>query len=454
MNTKINLRKLLLLVLYCGFAALILLILNNLSELGYDEWLKTVNLLILLVFIIQIGLIKLLKNDIFSISGIFLIFSYLFHLSYPFLFFINYDLGAMSYADPTVRYGTDIFRTAVSYSLASIIMLFLGMIMVIEKSHNIDFIDAKKNDFNKKLGILSIIVALPIDIYLLITRLLSMVTMGYTGDVADSSLLLFISYLLLPGVFLYISSIQDTRKVRIIAIGYIIYKLIGTFTGLRAYTILQIILFLYLYLKSIEKFKLKTAIYGIITGYFMLSWLIVIRNTRETGITLTSLLEIFDINNNVILNSLTEFGITINVVCITFAYQVEHVFGGQVMYSLLAIVPKVTQIFSQLDDNNIYNALDLFKYGGSYIADFYFDFGYWGLIACLIYGLIIQKISNFVNKSLKSGNYYGVAIWLPVVVDIIFSVRSGTYKLPRVFIWTIIMMAILKGYLKLMQRKN
>jgi hypothetical protein len=453
MNTKINLRKLLLLALYCGFTALILLILNNISELGYNEWLTTVNLLTLLVFIIQIGFIKLLKNDIFSISGMFLIFSYLFHLSYPFLFFIDYNLDVMSYADSTVRYGTDIFRTAVSYSLASIIMLFLGMIMVIEKS-NIDFIRAKKNNFNKKLGIIFIIIALPIDIYLLIIRLLSMVTMGYTGDVADSSLLLFISYLLLPGVFLYISSIHDTRKVRIIAIGYIIYKLIGTFTGLRAYTILQIILFLYLYLNSIEKFKLKTTIYGIITGYFMLSWFIVIRNTREIGITLTSLLEIFDINNNVILNSLTEFGVTINVVCITFAYQVEHVFGGQVIYSLLAIVPNVRQIFSQFDDYNIYNALDVFKYGGSYIADFYFDFGYWGLIACSIYGLIIQKISNFVNKSLKKGNYYGIAIWLPVIVDILFSVRSGTYKLPRVFIWTAIMMIIFKGYFKLMQRKK
>ena len=460
MIRKINAKKVILVFVYCIFAFSVNYTINSLEKMKYSEWLKIINMLTVIVLIVQLFIIKTQRYEIFSLSSIFLIFSYIFHMSYQFLMLINYDFESMAYAIPIYRYGKNIFRVASQYSLMSIMMLFLGMIIATHNGENGKKKQKKHimmRNFNKKLGLLIIIISLPVDLYILVTRLRGMSLNGYIGaiEVSSNPIIPYISYLLLPGVFLYLTSVKmNLRKVRIVAILYVLYKIVGTFTGLRAYVILQIILFVYLYFRCIEKPKAKTIIYGIVVAYLVLSWFIVIRNSRGEGLNIMSLIKVFNSDNNVILNSLSEFGFTINVVCIAVQNKAEHIFGGQILYSILAIVPKVSVLFSKFSDYNIYNALDLSKYGSSYIGDFYFDFGYWGMMACAIYGLFIQKISNYINKSIASKNYYGIALWLPVTVDILFSVRSGTYKLPRVFIWTSTIIILLKCCLKLVWGKN
>ena len=454
----INKRKLMMVSLYLLIMSIVLFMLNVISGINYYEWLFTINILILIVLLIQLVFVKVLKYSFFSISVIFLVLSYLFHLSYQFLLLINFDFGVMSYAIPTSRYGYEVFRAAVEYSLKSIIMLFLGMMILMPQSSKYKVVSvdrSRSNEFNKVLGIILILIALPVDIYVRLIKIQGMLAGGYVGVIENSggvvfSYLSYLSYLLLPGVFLLLVSIKNNIMLtRLIAVVFIFYSFLETFTGHRAYTILQIILFIYLYYNSIEKPKLKTLIFSGIASYITLSWFIVIRNNRADGLKLSSILEIFNQDNNVILNTLTEFGFSINIVSITIYQEVDHIFGSQIIYSILAVMPKVSELFNQYNNYNIYSALDLSRYGGSYIGDFNFDFGSFGVIVALIYGLIIQRLNNFVDKCLIEKDYFKIALVLPLITDILFTVRSGTYKLFRVFIWTSTIILFFRLNLKL-----
>ncbi|QGQ48268.1 O-antigen polysaccharide polymerase Wzy [Metabacillus sediminilitoris] len=450
MDFKINLRKLSVISLYLLTILFIFLILNVISEMSYDEWLIIINILILSVLLIQLVFIKVLKYEFFSISVLFLLFSYVFHLSYQFLLLIDFDFGGMSYAIPTTRYGNDVYREAVEYSLKSIMMLFLGMMVLMphhSKREIISVDNSDSNKFNKILGIILIIISLPVNVYILVIKIQGMIAGGYVGVIENSVGVLpsYLSNLLLPGVFLLLVSIKNNIKlVRLIAVAFIFYTFLGTFAGQRAYTILNIILFLYLYFNSIEKPKFKTIIYSVIAGYFTLSWFIVIRNNRAEGLSISSLFEIFNLENSVILNTFSELGFTINIVCITLSQEVNHIFGGQVLYSILTIIPKVSELFSEFNNYNIYNAFDLSRYGSSYIGDFNFDFGNVGIFISAIYGLIIQKLNNTIKRLLQEGKYFKVALILPLILELLFTVRSGTYKLLRIFIWTSMIILIIK----------
>ncbi|MGQ4670797.1 O-antigen polysaccharide polymerase Wzy [Bacillus toyonensis] len=240
---------------------------------------------------------------------------------------------------------------------------------------------------------------------------------------------------------------------------YIAYKFITMLTGMRAYAILNILIMLYLYHSSVKKFNRKLVLFGMVIGYFILSLFIAIRNTRSYGLSFEMIYEgMLSSQGNPILGTFEEFGLTINVVCEVVRNVgdnglVDYANGMQIVTSIMSAIPFVSSIFGNINftEYNLIERLDIWHLGGSYIADFYFDFGTKGIFGIAIYGFLIQLFSQYIEKNLKQMNYYKVAMFIPAGIDIIFSVRSTITKIPRVLLWIPIFMWLLE---KIVTRKR
>ncbi|MEH7461453.1 O-antigen polysaccharide polymerase Wzy [Bacillus thuringiensis] len=461
--------KLLLIFFYLGYFCIAWWILQQTESFDYKKWLSYMTGLAFLTIFIQLLTAKYLRIKTISIAGMFIIFSYVFHFGHLFLLAIDYSFPDLSYGVGLYRYGEDIYRKAMNFSMLSMLSLFLGMMIakkptekITENLNN----DIKSNDNYKNyygiLGFILLCISFPIDLYLLFNQIKQMGTGGYSSvhEFGVNLGLRYLSYLVNPAFFLLIVANKNTKwNAKLILAFYIIYKFITMFTGMRAYAILNILIMVYLYHSSVKKFSRKFMIWGSAIGYFILSLFIAIRNTRSYGLSFERIYEgLLSNEGSPIMGTLEEFGMTINVVCevvsrVSSDSFIDYANGMQIVTSIMSAIPFVSNIFSNIDfaDYNLIDKLDIWHLGGSYIADFYFDFGTKGIFAIAFYGFLVQLFSQYIENNLKQMNYYKVAMFIPAGIDIIFSVRSTITKIPRVLIWIPIFMALLE---KLLVRKK
>ncbi|BCC32334.1 TPA: O-antigen polysaccharide polymerase Wzy [Bacillus cereus] len=461
--------KLIPIMLYLGYFIIAWWILWQTESVDYSEWTLYIIVLAFSTLSVQILIARYAKIKIISFSGMFIIFSYVFHFAHMFLLFINYSFIDLSYGVGLYNYGEDVFREVMNFSLLSMLALFLGMMFAPRTDTEIiQEVNNSKKDINNhlkyygKLGIILLIISLPIDLYLLLNQIKQMGTGGYASvhEFGVNLGLKYLSYLVNPAFFLLMVANKNKRWNAQFILGiYIAYKFITMLTGMRAYAILNILIMLYLYHSSVKKFNRKLVLFGMIVGYFILSLFIVIRNTRSYGLSFEMIYEgMLSSQGNPILGTFEEFGLTINVVCEVVRNVgdnglVDYANGMQIVTSIMSAIPFVSSIFSNINftEYNLIERLDIWHLGGSYIADFYFDFGTKGIFGIAIYGFLIQLFSQYIEKNLKQMNYYKVAMFIPAGIDIIFSVRSTITKIPRVLLWIPIFMWLLE---KIVTRKR
>jgi hypothetical protein len=436
------------------------------------NWLEKYMLLLSITFIFQIIIMKLSKIKLLSISFLFLIFTYIFHFSHVLLLFFQYDFEPYYLRNLSInKYGVEAFLSLLELAFWFSYAVFLGFLLSNMKNNTLDNKKIKANietnNFHFILGIILIVLSFPIDFfYMFIGRLIQSIQGGYLAvhEYEINYILRLVSYLLLPGVFLVITSSNISRSIqKLILILLISYKVVSMMTGLRAYNLISIIIFLYYYFK-INNMKIKLK-HVMILGLSMLvlgNLLVVIREMRHSGIAASLILsEIFNIDNNIIFNLMQEFGGTINMVGYVYNNISEPSGGSQLISSIVSILPRVSTIFNYVNwsSMSIVDKLDTWNMGGSFIADFYFDFGYWGILMSGLYGFIIQKVDDYINFEILRTNYIKAAFFIPILIEIIFTVRSSTAKLPRMIVWYSLLFLAIKSLTKLMikvgsRRKN
>ena len=143
---------------------------------------------------------------------------------------------------------------------------------------------------------------------------------------------------------------------------------------------------------------------------------------------------------------MAEFGGTQNVVC-----QVVSTFGGtaaggkQLLGSILSIIPGISSIVTMdFSKMSLESAMNSHAIGGTYIGDLLFDFGSPGLFwSAIILGIVFFEIYELYEKSIVRSNYFYVALLAPIIVDLIFCVRSSMAKMPRMTIWYLVLFLLL-----------
>lgn len=373
---------------------------------------------------------------------VFLVLSYLFNLSQIVLFGFDYQisdtLSSLSILN-SIYYSCS---EAISVAFQSLIGIFIGIssYYFLKKP---DKMVEKKKTYNTNLFIsLAFIIGFLCDIF---NNVITVLTFGYAN--IESSPILFVtrilSLLLLSAVVLYLLNDKYTIKARrTMLIIFVIFKLLCILTGYRAYASISIFLVTYVYFRYCLKLKIKKKHFflGLLLLQILSSVFVSVRDMRQTSVDAAKVLEtVFSFDKSIVFDMLAEFGITLNVLN-TVINEMHGIGtgGGQLFTSIVSVVPGAREFLPGINfaDLNMDEYLGIHGIGGSYIGDLVFDFGTnYITIASIFAGLFFTHIFDKFEISLKNKEYIKASFWAPLIVEIIFCVRSSTYKLPRLIVW-------------------
>lgn len=459
---KISLKKIFLTIL-----AIIIMVIginfipqrNNFSLI--IEWCQSITIFIFVLASYQIITLHIVIPKRQWLYVIFFILIYLYHFSHIILQGINYDFGSNTRNNVFFRFSESTVVDSTILSLKFVWALYVGAMLYFCFKHNREpkkIWCIKKSDNNekkmKKFSLALLLVGFIFDFYYSINTILATLTGGY-GNITEGMshyLIKIIGYLLLPGVILLITD-KSIRKVKknIVLVLFVFWKLFTMISGLRAYSLISIMMICYIYFRTNMKQKISLKYIVLLLVVIQLGGGIIvgIRETRIEGVNIKVILQyMFDIKSNIILNMMSEFGITQNVICVILEGANGVAAGGaQLLFALLTAVPWISKIMPnvQFDKMNYDELFNMHNYGGSLIGDSLFDFGvHGGLFFCIILGVILAYLFTKYEEAIRFNFQEGIAVFSPIMVDLIFSIRSSLAKMPRMIVWYLIFYMILR----------
>lgn len=435
---------------YTIYMFLAIIICNYISGIEYNSWLAWINTVIISMLIVQIFCSYKLFGGIFNLSFIVLIFTYLFNLSYPIeLQFAGPDYVSQVYYKSKDFNISDI-REMVYYAVIFIAILFWGTLFyeVVKKKKRVVITSNKAYNY-KALAILMIVVALPVDVAFMYIRIQAMMAGGYGVALATAAegkyYASFFSYLLIAGVFI-LAKTKEGPKGKIYVILYCIYEMMWMFAGQRATPLICIIVIVWLYWGFGKKIPTSKKILGFVLFGGIALLLNVIREFRETGFQGISMESVLSLN--IIFDSMTEFGYTLNIFGYVLESNAPHTIGSSLLYDLLCVIPKVSQLGFDTKSVDIYNALDLHDKGASYLAEILYDFKQYSYFVVALYGIYIRWLDCKFSYLITAKDYNKVLKYIPLAVITVFCVRTGLVNLFRTFVWSWILISIAQFFSK------
>ena len=416
-------------------------------------WLSEITIFIVLLFSVLFCLFSRTIPSKRLFIYIFFLLTFVFHFSHIILEAINYDFGTNTRNNVFFRHDDFTVFMATKRGLIACIGLFLGITTYYTFFKNKLPSPSKQTTFpNRNLAYILIIIGVISDFSRYLNLIIEMYSGGYASvqaSIVDSFYgYRLLSYLLLPGILLLIlDKRRSIQKRKHILYAFILYKFLLMFSGGRAYCLLNIILAVYVFYKYNDllkiRFNIKTVFLCFLLIQFIGGGLIGIREARTTGMELSTVIEhMFDLKSNIVLNLMSEFGITENVLCVIEKnFQGISHNGVQLLYSFLIIIPGISMIAPNLDYKNAFleSNLDIHNYGGSFIGDMLYDFGENGvLLACFMCGLFFSKLYEWYEKQIDLKNYLSVALFSPIIIDFLFCIRSSLAKMPRMISWYVL----------------
>lgn len=446
---------------------------------NFQQYSKLVTPFILIMFFTQLVLLKFLLPRRRLLMYLVVTLFYIFHLSHVILNSFGYDFGSNERNNILFRFSGGICIEATNLILKACCGFFIGITIYFIFCNHTGRFETKmnyygierKNDFlsNKFLCILCIVIGFLADIFFSITAIIAQRTYGYEAvgesTAAISYAVRLASYLLLTGVLLIIQDESASlRKKRIVVLLFCTYKFVIMSSGLRAYSLINIIITLFAYFKmtsSSTKIKLKHMILGLISIQLVGGIIVGIRETRAMGIDFKIIASyMFDVKSNILFNMMGEFGITQNVICAILAATKGVAAGGtQLISSFILMIPFASKLFPRYDFNSamLESKLNIHNYGGSYIGDVLFDFGSSMIIpSCIILGIIFAVLFEWFEYNLETRNIEKTAIMAPIIVEFVYCVRSSMAKMPRMIAWYVILVSLLVLFanIKKYRRRN
>ncbi len=454
LNKKIA-QDLLLFLVYSIFALFLNIVFYNIQT-NYENWINKSTIIILLLLLLQTVVSKILFSRLFSLEYFFSVLVFIFYFGQNILLSIGYNFSDLTYSIAYRTYGLSTYILAIKYTFSCVSCSFGGIILIqlILKNKVIPYVKESNSEINSTFGKILLLMSLPIEGYTLLSKLIAMLNEGYKvaqGAGADVLSAFFSATLFASIIILMLSSKLNIKKCKYILLSYIAYQLFYMLTGQRALSLIRIVVIVYIYYHFVGKINFKSVMKTAIVGVVILYLLIIIRNSRVYGLSLSSLS--FTVNGNILFDMISEFGITIKVITAAFARVNEFMNGKSIICGFLAVIPGWSDLFGDnlIEKYYTYVALGQQAWGSSFVSDLYFDFNFTGgIFASGIYGMIIGGACFKLNSCLTRGIVRETAIWSYVVVEMIFTIRSYIFRLPRYFLYFLLIyqvgMLISNGY--------
>lgn len=436
----------------CNMIIMILVYLSINEIPNLTEWCYSEVLFITILFIAQITYLKVILPKQRVLIYVFICLTYIFHVSHIYLKFLDYEFPRTLAYGNIFNYSFETVKESAWVSVMAIIAIFIGIIVY--------HIFYRENIYNASVGYKHKKVTLNhIFIYLLIiigwgfdllyyVMVYAFTAKGYANmtELSYSFLLKVPSYCLLPGILGIIidKSFSKKFKNRVVAI-FLFYKLTSMITGLRAYSLINMVIVMYVHyranMKKVNFFK--WIILSLVLLQFGGGLLVAVREMRFYGIDVGEIaVNLFSVKKNLLFDLIAEFGGTQGVICREInTFEGVASGGRQLFSSILSIIPKISYLIDlNYTKMSLESAMNSHNMGGSYIADLLFDFGRSGIIASgIVLGSFFAWFYEKYDSAIRFGNQKVVVIFAPIVVEFIYCVRSSLSKMPRLTCWYLVL---------------
>lgn len=419
-------------------SAVILLLFTVTSSLPTFWTSSDMNVYISVIAIIQTVLavwaIRKANFPGFSFPVLFVVLSSIFHFGEALLLALGRNDLFGLYDNIDLAGSMKIYNLSNAFALLIQGIVAFGICCYFKKNKNIVYVETDKNkEINEeetqklslafKIGVILFSIGV-VPQFLYYWNQIKVILQGgiYSGvrSSGDIGFALNFATFYLPGMFLMlIGSKNKVWRARIIILLGTAFELFCMISGNRSRQLITIISYLFIYYRLISKFDRKKGIIYAILGYFMIVLLYFISAYRNFVIAtdINTLIDRFleIASGEPVLELLAQLGSNLNVVCITLrSIPSYHPFnyGFTYIVSWLSIYPNTGGLLGDIP--NMYAFLNFIDtdlpLGGSYIAELYFNFGWFSLPFALFIGLFIGWIGNKIESSMTRKNWLAFAV--------------------------------------------
>lgn len=454
-NQWISLKKIMHIIIYIIFIAIITIYTFTIQQSDFYTWLYKFSLIAIISLIFQLTLFKIEGIPMFNMTTLFIIMTYLFHFGQIFLngLFRNYRFQGFNFiliVDPESYIYISMF------CLFSVLSVGLGVILSSKGKIQISSANTERqitNEFKdnmhmyRSIGKILALFFFPIRLFTDLKRVLVSLSHGYLQTFnavgTGSGILDTLGYLSFVGIALIIMGYSNEKKkaFKIYAV-VSLYLVVTMISGGRGMQITLLLMFLYLEHRLIYKIRFKNLAIILICGYLFLGIVNTIVQVRgQTDVTFLNLWNIYidALGNSPVLKLIEELGGTSYTPYL--AYQklssgFEPRFGSTYLKSFAVVFPNIGGIFSKLNSEAYFvKMLSGSALGGSYIGELYYNFKWFGLIFAIIIGFFINRISNYIDYYITTKKFLKVAYLLPLFTYSLWWIRDYFGSVLRPLVW-------------------
>jgi oligosaccharide repeat unit polymerase len=290
---------------------------------------------------------------------------------------------------------------------------FLLLKKIINYTINISKKQIADNKIDSSFFIIMILITILPYLYVDISQMLLASELGYVDAYKFGNsyfLSLFVNFFLIS-LFGFLTSTNNRKLGKMIIFIFAIWNVIKMFTvGNRSQpmAILLALVFIYISISKPKKIKIKPIhiVFGLLI-LLLLPYIAYIRNSTSNTNEYSNFI-FYLLNDNPISYLLAEFGGTILTLFTVIDIVPEIVsFSNGLTYlgSLTILLPFSTTIFggyfsAHISVGETMNSFFGGGLGGSWIAELYFNFGYFGILFVPIYSFCIKRISDMIENNI------------------------------------------------------
>jgi len=413
-----------------------------------DNWAEVAFYLSIICISVNVLTMISLKVRISDFRIPFTVLTYLFMYGRIWLHYLNLDSEIFWVLHKFFLY--DNLQLSSLYVVACTQALFIGLFIKESLISKEEYV--LSNDANYGSGMLSstgyllLMIGIPCRLITDINSIMSTATTGnYNSITIQTGLVDDFAHLLIPGLLCLLEAKPKIRKPLIIIIA-VYYIAMMSVTGDRRYYVAGLLAIVAYYLsKREERIRPIRAIGIIALGVIFLNFLEIIRVMRLGG--LGSVLSfaskygtdlfVFD---NLLYDVLAEFGISFYSV-VNIVSNIPGYMPFQYGATLLRCIPSVLPIgsffgdfFDKASPSTLINKYTGYPVGATMFGDLYANFSIWGILVCVLLGLVIYSIFE---KRKKSTHPLRTVLYYTSYYILINMVRCTFFEIFRAYIWCI-----------------
>lgn len=386
----------------------------------------------------------------------FIVISYVFNFSGLVLGeIIGYRTGYLFY----LQFSKNIVKEAVLYYFAITACIALGACLSNYKSSIRIRLRTYNEEKLKKVAKVFLLIGIIPHLLLIVMLLKARISGGYeaTYDINRQGIG-FLSVFFYYGALYLLYTANEKKEIYKLFIFIIPIEIVSMLSG-RRYEAISFLLSLFIvYLYKFDKLRWKHIIRGMllcIVGILCINFLGAIRNGDFGNVSDTSR---FD-TNNALYGFLIEMGNTIRTLLLTIKYVPSPVpYGnGKSFYEFIPrIIPGINGLLR--DEYNFTKLLpENYNIGGSYIAELYYNFKWFGLIPAFIIGKILMFFDSNIRLKKNYNSIIAICLLFPTIEyirDIFYTYRYGVYFVFITFLFMICKFSFFKCRIFTLKKKN